>query len=479
MGLTKNFAYSSILIVSNYISPLIVFPYISRVLGVTNIGICSFVDSIINYFILFSMLGISAVGIRETAAVKTDKDKLNEVFSSLITLNGLLTIAFLGIFIICTLFISKFSEYQDLLYIGSFKLLFNFLLMEWLYTGLEDFKYITLRSIFIKLLYICAVFLFVREEDDYDIYFALTVLSVVVNAAVNIIRSRYYVSYKFSMISLKKYLKSDIILGLYMILTAMYTTFNIIFLGFVSTNDEVGYFSTAYKLIIIVLSVYTAWTNVVMPRVSSLYSDGGKKQFNDFIEKSISVLLCLSIPIIILCLVFSNEILLLVVGVGYEKASVSFQILTLLIFIIGYSQIMVMQVLIPIKADKQLIFIAAVSAGLGLLINICIVPLLKSVGTSISWISSELCVLIMAQFFIAKRTGIKFPINRFLQNVIAYLPALLICILIKHFVSPTFFLNLILASLFVLVYLLLIQSLYLKNPFVITWLNVLRDKYLK
>ena len=364
MGLTKNFAYSSILIVSNYISPLIVFPYISRVLGVTNIGICSFVDSIINYFILFSMLGISAVGIRETAAVKTDKDKLNEVFSSLITLNGLLTIAFLGIFIICTLFISKFSEYQDLLYIGSFKLLFNFLLMEWLYTGLEDFKYITLRSIFIKLLYICAVFLFVREEDDYDIYFALTVLSVVVNAAVNIIRSRYYVSYKFSMISLKKYLKSDIILGLYMILTAMYTTFNIIFLGFVSTNDEVGYFSTAYKLIIIVLSVYTAWTNVVMPRVSSLYSDGGKKQFNNFIEKSISVLLCLSIPIIILCLVFSNEILLLVVGVGYEKASVSFQILTLLIFIIGYSQIMVMQVLIPIKADKQLIFIAAVSAGL-------------------------------------------------------------------------------------------------------------------
>ena len=64
MGVKKNFLYSAILTISNYIFPLLTYPYVSRVLGVTNIGICNFVDSIINYFILFSMMGVSIFGIR-------------------------------------------------------------------------------------------------------------------------------------------------------------------------------------------------------------------------------------------------------------------------------------------------------------------------------------------------------------------------------------------------------------------------------
>ena len=64
----KNFLYSSILATANYIFPFILFPYVSRVLGVENNGKCSFIDSIVNYFILFSMMGVSIMGIREIAA---------------------------------------------------------------------------------------------------------------------------------------------------------------------------------------------------------------------------------------------------------------------------------------------------------------------------------------------------------------------------------------------------------------------------
>ena len=109
MGLQKNFVYSSILTVSNYVFPLIIFPYIFRVLGVANVGICSFIDNIINYFVIFSMLGVSAIGIRETAASRTNKEQLNKVFSSLITLNGLFTVALLCILILCTQFIDKLN----------------------------------------------------------------------------------------------------------------------------------------------------------------------------------------------------------------------------------------------------------------------------------------------------------------------------------------------------------------------------------
>ena len=85
MGLQKNFIYNSLITASNYIFPLIVFPYISRVLGVTNVGVFNFIDSVVNYFVVFSMMGLSTLGVREIAAERTDKEKLDRAFSSLIT----------------------------------------------------------------------------------------------------------------------------------------------------------------------------------------------------------------------------------------------------------------------------------------------------------------------------------------------------------------------------------------------------------
>ena len=77
-SIKKNFLYSSILTTANYIFPFLTYPYVSRVLGVNNIGICNFVDSVVNYFILFSMMGINIVGIREIAKVKNDKENFSD-----------------------------------------------------------------------------------------------------------------------------------------------------------------------------------------------------------------------------------------------------------------------------------------------------------------------------------------------------------------------------------------------------------------
>ena len=190
MGLQKNFIYNSIITTSNNIFPLIVFPYISRVLGVTNVGVFNFIDSVVNYFVVFSMMGLSTLGVREIAAVRTDKEKLDKVFSSLITLSGLFTVIALIALIASTYTVPKLYEHRQLMYIGAVKLVFNFLLIEWFYTGLEDFKYITKRTLLIKILYALSIFVFVRKQSHYNVYFTLTALVVVVNAIVNITKSR-------------------------------------------------------------------------------------------------------------------------------------------------------------------------------------------------------------------------------------------------------------------------------------------------
>ena len=167
MGLQKNFIYSSILTVSTYLLPLLVYPYVSRVLGLTNIGIVNFIDNLINYFVAFSMMGITTVGVREIAGARSVKSRLSKTFVSLLSLTGITTIVAMLTLFIAMHIIPTLIPYQDLLYVGLLKLLSNLFLIEWLFTGLEDFRYITIRTILIRCLYIVSVFLFIRTADDY------------------------------------------------------------------------------------------------------------------------------------------------------------------------------------------------------------------------------------------------------------------------------------------------------------------------
>lgn len=473
MGLKKNFIYNSIVTLSNYVYPFVVFPYISRTLGVEYVGICNFIDTIINYFIIFSMLGINIIGIREVAASKQHPKKLNKIFSSLLTLNAIFTFMAAGILIICTLYFDRLYSHKHLVYIGILKLIFNFLLIEWLYTGLEEFKYITQRTLIIKSLYIVFIFIFVQESTHYYRYFFLTTLVVVANAIINITHSRKYVSFAIRNLSLRKYIKPYFTLGLYMVLTNMYTSFNIIFLGFISTDSEVGYLSTSNKIITVFLSLYTAWTSVVMPRMSYLFAEKKHVQFQELIDKSISVLLCFSLPVIAIGLIFSKDIIMLIAGQGYEKASELLKILIPLIFVIGYNQILVLQVLMPCKNDYKLIQFAAISAGIGLFLNLLLVPHFLSIGSCIAWLSAEISVLFLAQIYVNKLMRLHFPFQLFLRNVLAYLPAIAICDLIYRHLPDMLFIRLSVGILFIMCYFILIQKIFLKDKLILNRFKII------
>lgn len=116
MSLKGNFVYSTIITISNYLFPMIVFPYVSRTLGLENVGICNFIDSIVTYFVLFSMMGIMSMGIREVAASREDRQRRSIVFSTLLVLNGLFTllaILGLGVFTFC---VDAVADYRNMMY---------------------------------------------------------------------------------------------------------------------------------------------------------------------------------------------------------------------------------------------------------------------------------------------------------------------------------------------------------------------------
>ena len=174
MSIKRNFLYSSFLTVANYIFPLLTFPYVSRVLGVEAIGKYNFTDNIIQIFIIVSMLGIETIGVREIAQNKTDQDKLNKSFTALLLFNAITTLIAILVLFAAIFIVPKFADYKDLLLVGSLKLFSMFLLIDWFYKGIEDFKFITQRTVIIRTLFVVSVFALVRSPQDCLLYYFLS-----------------------------------------------------------------------------------------------------------------------------------------------------------------------------------------------------------------------------------------------------------------------------------------------------------------
>ena len=400
--LKKNIFYSGILTTANYIFPLITYPYVSRVLGVANIGACNFVDSIINYFLILSALGIGTVGIREIAKNKGNKPDLQKTFSQLFTINTISTTIALAVLLIAMHTVPKLQENYDLMWIGVLKLVFNYLLIEWFFKGLEDFKYVTNRTIFVRCLYVLSVFVFVRTTNDVSIYYFLTSATIVVNAIINLVYARRFIKFKLCFSSLKVLTKSVCTLGVYNILTSLYTTFNVAYLGFVSSETQVGYYTTSTKIHTIILMAFTAVTGVMMPRMASILSEKKYSEYERLIKKSVLILFVFSIPCIIFIEVFAPLIIKIIAGSGYEGAILPLRIISPLVLIIGFEQILITQSLMPMGKDRAVLINSIIGAIVGITANLIFVPYLASTGSAIVWLLSEITVMLSAFYFFRK-----------------------------------------------------------------------------
>lgn len=205
MGVKKNVLYTTFLTGANYIFPLITYPYISRILGPANIGANEFALRIVGYFLLFASLGVTTIGTREIAKSKQSKEECSKTFSSILILNLLSTIFILVVYGICIYSVASFQRVKPLLLIGSIQIAFTPFLIEWLYKGMEDFPYITKRSLAVRVLYVISIFIFVKTEEDLLKYFTLTIFSMILNAIFNWEHKRKYVRFTINNTSVNFY----------------------------------------------------------------------------------------------------------------------------------------------------------------------------------------------------------------------------------------------------------------------------------
>ena len=477
-SLKINVIYSSILTTANYIFPLFTYPYVSRVLGVTNIGTVNFIDGIIRYFLLFAMMGINIVGIREIAVCKNNPEKLRSTFNSLFVLNGIFTLLSLSVLIICWFTLPQLKAQPELMPYGAIWLSLSFLTIEWFYKGMEDFRYVTTRTVTVKTLYVIAVFIFVRHACQYATYFLLGVLMIVVNAVINLIHVRKYTYISFRNLEMKRHLKPVLRMGVYMMLSSLYTSFNVAFLGFSSGDTQVGYYTTSTKLFTIILALFSAFTGVMLPRMSALIGEGKMDDFKNLILKSTGILFAFSIPVIMLVEIMAPQLVMLISGPGYEGAIQPLRFIMPLMCIIGYEQILIIQTMIPLKEDKMILTNSFIAGIIAVSLNFLIVPHLQSVGSAIVWISCETFLLIASAICVYRIIGLGFPVKSLVKTILVNLPLIVIFHYTARFVEGYFF-QLLTAGIIMAAYVMLTQYYILRNKAVVSAINGFARKLLR
>lgn len=438
VSIKKNFIYKSILTISNYLINFITFPYVSRVLGVEYIGLVNFADNTVNYFLLFATLGINILGVREIASVKDNLPERNKVFSNLVGMNIVFTLFTLLIYWTCITAIPQLNQYEELFYIGSAKILFTTFLMEWFFTGIENFRYITLRTLLIKSLYVILVFIFIRSPEDYKIYFIMTVGIVVINALINTAYIQKFVTVNIRELFAKTFYQKNIMLGIYSIMGSMYLTFNVMYLGFVSNNVEVGYYTTAFKLYSVILGFFSAFTNVMLPRMSALLSSGNKDSFQRMANKSFQLMSTFSIPMIICSIILAPQLVYVLSGEGYEGAVLPMQIIMPAVLFVGIAQILAIQILTPMKKDKVLLIASITGASIALTLNLSLVSSMHSLGTAIVLLCSEFAVTSIYILYVERNHIIRISYKSIWYGSILSIPCCLICFLSLYYIANPF-----------------------------------------
>jgi len=412
----KNFIYQSINEILIIIIPLITSPYISRVLGVENLGVYSLSYSIVYYFQIFCMLGIRFYGTREIAKVKKDKLELSEKFSEILFAHIIISCVSIFLFTIFLLF-SK-VDFKFILIIQTLNIISSLLDISWFYYGIENFKIPSVSNSLIKTTTLVLILLLVKGRNDLSLYTLIMSMSFVISQLLLWI----YLPKYTQIISVKKadiikHFKPLFLLFIPVFAFSLFHYMDKIMLGIFSTKSHVGYYENADKVINIPLTVIFSFSTIMLSRLASLDSKKDKDLEEKYNEYSFKYLELLAMGICFGMFAVSPKFATIFWGKDFLQSGYLIRVLALTIPFSTYNNIIRTQYLMPHKKDKVYTTIMVVGAFCNLILNYIFVKKYNSSGIAIGTLFSEILTFMISIFV----TRAKLDHRKYIKSIIPFL----------------------------------------------------------
>ena len=371
--------------------PLITFPYASRILLPEGIGKVAFARSFIDYFITIATLGISTYGIRETAKARDNRQQLSKVSKEILTINMVSTAISYTLLFIAIFCIPKLSDYRALLIIISAKILFTALGLDWLYGGMEEYKYITVRSFIFQVISVILLFAFVHQPSDYLKYASIAVIANVGSHICNWIHSKKYIDLfaPCGNLELKKHLKPIFILFAMAEVSKIYIALDVTMLGFMCGDWEVGIYTAATKINRVIVQLVVAIGYVVIPRLAYYLKHADKNKFQELVYKNFDIFFLFSIPSAIgLCLV-GNAAVIVFSGEKFMASIPIMRLMNPIIVITGIGSVVGTQTFVPMGKEKLVLYALLIGAVSNIALNFLLIPRYQVWGASVATLVSQ------------------------------------------------------------------------------------------
>lgn len=472
---------NALLTMSSFIFPLITFPYISRILSPVGTGKVNFATSFISYFTMVAQLGIPTYGIRACASVRDDKTKLTRTVHELLAINLIMSILSYLVLFILLFTVPKLQDDRTLYIIVSANILLTSIGVEWLYKALEQYTYITIRSIIFKLIALIAMFVLIHEQKDYVIYGGISIFAGCASNVMNFINAHKYIGIKpVGDYHLKRHLKAVGVFFAMSCATTIYLHLDTIMLNFMipDADADVGYYGAATKIKTILVSIVTSLGTVLLPRVSYYIKQNLMTEFNNITKKALNFVFLLATPLTVYFMIFAKKGIYFLCGDQYDNAIIPMQIIMPTLILIGITNILGIQILVPLGKEKYVLYSEIAGAITDLVLNAILIPFYASSGAAIGTLVAEFVVLVVQYMVLKKEVTPAFKAIKYYKIGIALAGGILASVWVLWLpIKSNFIVLLLSACLFFLIYGILL--IILKETLVIDILNQVSMKIFK
>ncbi|MCX8019079.1 MAG: oligosaccharide flippase family protein [Chitinophagaceae bacterium] len=424
--LSQHFTWQLLATLVSLLAPLITFPYVSRILGPDLLGRVHLFDYAANLVVVLASFGIPLFGAREVARYRDNPAYCRRLVACLAGFHLLIS-AFMVIF--CVVFFMNHPHYKNesaLLLLGCLYVLFHTLACDWYLEGTEQFRYISVRNVVLRVAGIAAVFILIRHSEDYNLYYATTVASMFLVFLANWIRIKPDLLYFRSGPHIAEVRQMSFFFFT-SVLVSIYDYLDTLLLGWLSHDTELGYYAAALRLVRMALLIMLNLNIILFPRLSFLHQQQNYEQINHLMRHAVSFILLLGVPAMAVYVSLAPQIISVFSGKQFEPAITAMQILSPLPLLISLSNLWrLFYFSNPNKKALPVILIASCGLVLHILLNLLLIPPFGHRGAAVASVGAETFVMLLFGLVIK----IRFPWKTLFQSLLSALPFLLLARLI-------------------------------------------------
>lgn len=418
--LFKNTIYKSILSFVNIVVPIIIGPYITRLLDAELYGTYNSVLADFQMFLAFASFGVYNFGVREISKIRKDKKKISQLFTNLFIISVISNILVLLIYL-CFVFLTSSGISTTLYLIMIIQILANIVYVEFVNEALENYKFITIKSVIVKLIYFITLLLFVKKPTDVIPYAVIVCLTIFLNNIISFIYAKNKIKFDISQINFKKYIKPLLAVLIITNVDLLYSQLDKVMLGKYVSKISVTLYFIPYYIVSTLVSIPYAIIYVSIPRLSYIIKNEGIEKYEEKLNNSISSLFFVIVPICFGVLAIANEIIYLYSGDKYQSATIPLIIACVMRIFVCMESIMNNLVLYPNNKENRILKVSLLCGILNAILNYLLV-IFNILNPSTAMLTTGVCeIIVFVIHYIYTRKTMKIKVEIFSKQNLLYI----------------------------------------------------------